>query len=63
MAQGSSARLSPTEGRRFAFTLMAAFGVLTALLWWREHETPAAVAAESQPSARARSAGGIVSAT
>lgn len=44
MAQGSSARLSPAEGRRFAFTLMAAFGVLTALLWWREHETPAAVA-------------------
>ena len=31
MAQGSPARLSPAEGRRFALTLAAAFAVLTAL--------------------------------
>ena len=43
MAQGSPARLSPAEGRRFALTLAAAFAVLTALLWWRGHETPAGV--------------------
>jgi hypothetical protein len=45
LAQGSPARLSPAEGRRFAFTLAAAFGVFTALLWWRGRETPAGVTA------------------
>ena len=45
MAHRSPARLSPAEGRRFAFTLAAAFGVFTALLWWRGRETPAAVTA------------------
>ena len=36
MAEGSSARLTAPEGRRFAFTLAAAFGGLGGLLWWRE---------------------------
>jgi hypothetical protein len=44
LAQGSPARLSPPEGRRFAFTLMAAFAVVAALLWRRELRTPALVA-------------------
>ena len=35
MAQGSPARLTPPEGRKFAFTLMAAFGVLGGVAWWR----------------------------
>ncbi|HWB41155.1 MAG TPA: SxtJ family membrane protein [Gemmatimonadales bacterium] len=35
MAQGSPARLSPREGRKFAWTLAAAFGVLAGLTWWR----------------------------
>lgn len=42
MAQGSPARLSPAEGRRFAFTLAAAFGILAGLSWWREHPTASA---------------------
>ncbi|MBA3317170.1 MAG: hypothetical protein H0T50_03655 [Gemmatimonadales bacterium] len=37
MAQGSPARLTPPEGRKFAFTLMAAFGVLAGVSWWRDH--------------------------
>jgi hypothetical protein len=36
LAQGSPARLSPREGRKFAFTLAAAFGVLAGISWWRE---------------------------
>jgi hypothetical protein len=36
LAAGSPARLTAAEGRRFAFTLAAAFGGLAALLWWRE---------------------------
>jgi hypothetical protein len=36
LAHGSPARLTPREGRKFAFTLAAAFGVLAALGWWRE---------------------------
>lgn len=43
MAEGSPARLSPAEGRKFAFTLGAAFGALAGLLWWREHPIAAAV--------------------
>ena len=43
MAQGSPARLSPAEGRKFAFTLAAAFAVLAALVWWRGHPTLATV--------------------
>ena len=35
MAQGSPARLTPAEGRKFAFTLTAAFGVLAGVGWWR----------------------------
>jgi hypothetical protein len=44
LAQGSPARLSPAEGRRFAFTLMAAFAVVAALLWRRELPNAAFVA-------------------
>lgn len=36
MAQRSPARLTPREGRKFAFTLAAAFGVLAGVGWWRE---------------------------
>ena len=36
MAKRSPARLSPREGRKFAFTLAAAFGVLAGVSWWRE---------------------------
>ena len=36
MAQGSPARLTPREGRKFAFTLAAAFGLLAGVSWWRE---------------------------
>ncbi len=43
MAQGSPARLTAPEGRKFAFTLAAAFGVLAALLWWRERATASTV--------------------
>jgi hypothetical protein len=43
LAAGSPARLTPAEGRRFAFTLAAAFGVLAGVAWWRAHQTPATV--------------------
>jgi Saxitoxin biosynthesis operon protein SxtJ len=43
LAEGSPARLTAPEGRRFAFTLAAAFGGLAALLWWRERRTIATV--------------------
>jgi hypothetical protein len=43
LAEGSPARLTAPEGRKFAFTLAAAFGALAALLWWRERRTVAAV--------------------
>jgi len=36
LAKRSPARLSPREGRKFAFTLAAAFGVLAGVSWWRE---------------------------
>ena len=35
MAAGIPARLTAAEGRKFAFTVAAAFLVLAALLWWR----------------------------
>jgi len=37
LAHRSSARLSPREGRSFAFTLTGAFAVLAAVSWWRAH--------------------------
>mgnify|MGYP001170007176 FL=1 len=37
MAHRSPARLSPREGRSFAFTLTGAFAVLAAISWWRAH--------------------------
>ena len=35
------ARLSPAEGRKFAFTVGAAFLVLAGIVWWRGHDTVA----------------------
>src|SRR6185295_14536330 len=37
LAQGSPTRLTPGEGRKFAFTLAGAFGILAAISWWRGH--------------------------
>ncbi len=37
------ARLTPAEGRKFAFTVGAAFLVLGAFVWWRGHLTLASV--------------------
>ncbi len=37
MAHGSPARLTPGEGRKFAFTLAVAIGVLAGISWWRDH--------------------------
>jgi hypothetical protein len=37
LAQGSPARLTPREGRKFALTLATAFVLLAALLGWRGH--------------------------
>jgi hypothetical protein len=36
LAHGSSARLTPGEGRKFAVTLAVAFGALAGVAWWRE---------------------------
>jgi hypothetical protein len=36
LAPRSPARLTPDEGRKFAFTLAAAFGALAGVAWWRE---------------------------
>jgi hypothetical protein len=43
LAHRGSARLSPREGRSFAWTLAGAFGALAALLWWRGRLTAAGV--------------------
>jgi saxitoxin biosynthesis operon SxtJ-like protein len=43
LAQRRPARLSPGEGRKFAFTLTAAFGVLAGVTWWRGHPNAAVV--------------------
>ncbi len=40
MAHGIPARLSPAEGRKFGLTVGAAFAVLAAIMWWRDHQTP-----------------------
>ncbi len=37
MEAGVPARLTVREGRRFAFTVGAAFLVLAAIAWWRHH--------------------------
>lgn len=39
MATGIPARLTAAEGRKFAFTVGAAFLVLAAFVWWRQHPT------------------------
>ena len=39
MAHGIPARLTSSEGRKFAFTVGAAFLALTALVWWRQKPT------------------------
>ena len=41
MADRIPARLSAAEGRKFAFTVGAAFLILSALLWWRERQAVA----------------------
>ncbi len=38
LATEHGARLTPRQGRKFAFTLTAAFGVLAAVAWWRGSE-------------------------
>ena len=43
LAAGVPARLTPAEGRKFAFTVGVAFLVLAALVWWRHKPTLAAV--------------------
>ena len=43
LATGIPARLTPAEGRKFAFTVGAAFLVLGAIVWWRGHHTMASV--------------------
>lgn len=40
LAVGVSARLTPREGRRFAFTVGAAFLVLASISAWRGHYVP-----------------------
>lgn len=37
LARGIPARLTSAEGRKFAFTVGAAFLVLAAITWWRDH--------------------------
>jgi hypothetical protein len=41
LAQRVSTRLSPQEGRKFAFTVGTAFLALAGLTWWRDHLTAA----------------------
>jgi hypothetical protein len=38
LAAGIPARLTPAEGRKFAFTVGAAFLVIAAIFWWRDRE-------------------------
>lgn len=40
MAHRIPARLTPAEGRKFAFTVGIAFGVIAGLSYWRGHQTP-----------------------
>lgn len=37
METGIPARLTPQEGRKFGFTVGAAFAVLAGLAWWADH--------------------------
>jgi hypothetical protein len=37
VAAGIPARLTPREGRRFAFTVGTAFLVFAGIAWWRDH--------------------------
>lgn len=37
METGIPARLTPTEGRKFAFPVGTAFLVLAGIVWWRQH--------------------------
>jgi hypothetical protein len=39
LADRIPARLTAAEGRKFAFTVGAAFLVLAAITWWRDHPT------------------------
>lgn len=43
MADRTPARLSPREGRAFAFTLTGAFALLAAVSWWRAHARTSAI--------------------
>jgi len=43
LAQGIPARLTPAEGRKFAWTVGTAFLALAGLLWWRDRPTVAVV--------------------
>lgn len=43
MADRVPAGLTAAEGRKFAFTVGIAFGVLGAIVWWREHQRLATV--------------------
>jgi len=40
MAEGIPARLTPAEGRKFAFPVGAAFLVLAGISFWRGHQLP-----------------------
>ena len=40
MAERVSARLTPAEGRKFAFTVGLAFVVLAGISYWRGHQLP-----------------------
>jgi len=43
LADRVPARLSPAEGRKFAFTVGIAFAVLGSIVWWRGHLKVASV--------------------
>ena len=45
MADRVPARLTAAQGRRFAFTVGAAFLVFGGIAWWRQHPTAATVLA------------------
>jgi len=45
MAEGVSARLTPGEGRRFAFPVGIAFLILAGISYWRGHHLPPRVLA------------------
>ena len=45
MAHSIPARLTPAEGRKFGLTLGGAFLVISAIMWYRGHHTPAPYAA------------------